>query len=262
MGLDARQVPEQDPVAMKDALWRAGRARGIDEERRGLPCGLGADGAATCGGHRGPEIPCTGTRINRQDVAEIAEVVADARDLFQIGAIGHERDRAAVLQAIGKPVWTEEREERHHDRADLVGGEVDEDGFGGLRQHEADPLPFPDPGTFEHHREFVGEPVKFPIREDPRLGEIAGRDDRGAFGCHAGPEPDRGFRDVEVRGVRPREIRAELVPRCRARKETSIYHVSGKPGVSRARWRRDQAPRAWRERPGSRRQPVLPSGSA
>jgi hypothetical protein len=119
-------MPEQNPVSVQCTLGGAGRARGVNDQRRVI--GTGRRGLETirCGfqgrrpdqqaGFRPPS-----REVRADDHGQIRQPVADRLDLGEVLAVGDERPRAAMRQPLLQRVGAEQGEQRHRNRAHLVG---------------------------------------------------------------------------------------------------------------------------------------------
>ena len=211
--LDAGKMAQEHAMGVQGALGRAGGAGGVADE--GGIIGAGRHDRAAVGGLAEflPEAVHAGLAgIDRPDGGEVRQPVADRQHLGQVGAVGDQGLRAGIAQAEFEAVLAEEREERDHDGAEAVGGEMGERGFGSLGQQHRDPVAAGDAVAGERVGEAARGAGELAVAV-VALGAVGAQIAQGQpVGLCAGPGVAAGLGDVEAPAAGPAEARAQGVP--------------------------------------------------
>ena len=189
--LEPGQVAVQDAVREERALRRAGRARGVDDQRRVVRRGRDRLEAIRRGGEQRRQLAFD---VDRLDVVELS--------------VGEHDGGIRIPEPDGHRVGAEAGRERHRDRAELVDRDVRDRGLRALRQRDSDPVAHADPARPQR----VGEAVRV-VRElaegdAPRDLASVGDQDRGRVARMTLADVDA---DVGLRRHPPAEAAVELV---------------------------------------------------
>ena len=145
--LDRRHRAQHHAMGMQRALGLAGRARGVDQQRRILGCRI--DGGEIVRGSGQQAVPvekgaAVRSRADHDDGLEMRQPIAHRQHLGQLGHVGDQRRRFGIGHAVLERFFAEQREQRQHDSAHAIAGEVAERELGALAQEHGDPVALPD----------------------------------------------------------------------------------------------------------------------
>ncbi len=200
--LEPRQVAVQDAMGEERALRRAGRAGGVDDQRRRV------------GGRRHRLEPRRRCLEQRREVA----LDVDRLDALEL-AVGEHDHRIRIVEPHRHRVRAEASRERHRDRAELVDGDVRDRRLGPLRQRDPDAIPFPHAPRPQHVREPVGVVGELAEGDAPRDLAAVRDDDRDGIARLALANVDT---KVHPRRHLPAEAPAQFV----VRHATSVLSVA------------------------------------
>ena len=212
---EAGQVADQRAVRHQRALRGAGRAAGVDQQRRILGQRRHErEAVAGLRQQRAPRVAFAVALADDDQVLQRGTVRADRRERGQGAGVDDRDDGVAVLQAVLERVGPEQQRQRHRHRAHLVDGHVRHDGLGALRQDDRDAVT----GLHAERLQRVGEAVGVGLQRGvgvraavARLVLVVQRDARGLLR----PAPAARLGDVELARDVPAEVvvqRAILVP--------------------------------------------------
>ena len=209
--LDRRDRAQQHAMGVQRALGLAGRARGVDQERRVL--GQRVDRGEAVGGRAEQAVPveegaAVGAGADRHDGLEMRQAIAHGQHLGQLAHVGDEGRGLGVGQAIFQRFLAEQREQRQHDGAHAIARDVADRELRTLAQEHADAVALADaPGGKR-----VGQPRARgqELAEGPVAHRAVGRlDDQGQR--LAGMTLADGAAHVEAFGPGPAELAHRLV---------------------------------------------------
>ena len=152
--LEPRQVAVEDAVGEQRALRRAGRARGVDDQRRRIGRGR----------HR--LEPIRGGREQRRQLA----LDVDRLHALELAVGEHDR-RIRVAEPHRHRVRAEARRQGNSDRAQLVDRDVRDRRLGPLRQRDPDAIALADTASPQRVREPVRVVRELAERDAP--GDLA-----------------------------------------------------------------------------------------
>ena len=138
------------------ALRRPGGARGVDQDRGVVARRLDWRKVLFSAPEQGPELGLFGTVVTDDDGFKRRRLFTAQSDGLSASAVRHYDLGAAVGEAVGERVATEQHRQRQRYGAELVYGDVCNGGFGPLRQHDADAVPLADADLPER----VGESIR------------------------------------------------------------------------------------------------------
>ena len=155
--LHRRDAAQHHAMSMQRALGLARRAGGVDQQRRIL--GRGVDRGEAVGGGGQQAIPIEeGAAVragaDHDDGPEVWQAITHRQDLGQVGHIGDDGGGLGIGEPEFDRFLAEQREERQHDRAHAVAGEMAEREFRALAQENGHAVALRDPTRAER----VGEP--------------------------------------------------------------------------------------------------------
>ena len=155
--LDRRHRAQHDAMGMQRALGLAGRARGVDQQRRIL--GRRVDGGEAVGGSGQQPVPVEEGAAMRagadhDDRLEVRQAIAHRQHLGKLRHVGDQRRSLGIGHPVLQRLLAEQREQRQHDGAHAVAGEMAEREFGALAQEHGDAVALVDAARGKR----IGEP--------------------------------------------------------------------------------------------------------
>ena len=167
--LKARQDPRQQPVAVQGPLGLAGRAGGVDNQRRVVrSCFHGLE-LFVRQGEALPKIeePSSGGPAHGQNKLQLRQPVTDFHEVGQVVRIGDDTGGTTVLEPVFQSHGPEQRQQGYGNAPQLVGGYVADEGLRALGQEDADPVPPGDPVRLQGVGQTVGPLLQLMKGDDP-----------------------------------------------------------------------------------------------
>ena len=161
---EARQMAGQHAMGVQRALGRAGGARGEDHQRRIVGERIHhVERLAVLRHDRRQVFRVAGGAVRAEDGGEGGQGRADLGEPRQAGGIGDDGLRARSSKPIAQRIDAEERCQRHGDGAELVGGEMADNGLYRLGEKQGDAIAGRDAAGAERMGERVRLPLEFAI---------------------------------------------------------------------------------------------------
>ncbi len=209
--LDRGDAADHHPVRVQRALGLAGGPRRIDQQRGVF--GARIDGGEVVGRRSKQAVPVeefrpVRARSDHDHGLEVRQAVAHGQHLGKLAHIGDHRLGLGIGQTKLERLLAEQGEERQHDGAHAVAGEMAERELGALAQEHADTIA---------RRDALGhEPIGQPRAGGQQLAERPGA--HTAVGvlhdhrqCVSGMALAHRSPDIEALGLRPAELAHRLL---------------------------------------------------